>query len=280
MAQPVEIVIRAVDEFTPAFAGVDAALSALAERHASTQEALAVRLLAQDERSAQQREAQQEAAQQRERQALAAHHAAMLAAEQHFAQQLQSLDATLAAARLETFARLTQSLRALAESHGGTLARTAKALAIAEALVSAYLAGSKALASVPFPFNIAAAAAVTAQGLATVERIRNVAVAHGGLERVPEDATFLLQRGERVLSAAQNRDLTRFLDTAQQPAGGAGAVTIQNLTIRVLDNATSAEALLTMERAALRQVVAERIVPMLDELARLGIRPRFVRENT
>jgi hypothetical protein len=339
VSNPVEIVIRAVDQYTPAFTGLDAALGraeqtgrqagdalagvgrsvggvaeagvaadaaltgfvaaagerlaaldtqrqeALAAQSAQTEaaaQALADRLLAVDEAGGAQREAARGARFTREQAAVQAQHAALLAIEQRFAHQLVALDATVAAARLETFRQLAASLLSLAQAHGGALARGAQALAIAEALISAYLAGSKALASVPFPFNLAAAAAVTAQGLATVERIRGVHIAHGGLEQVPEDATFLLQRGERVLSAPQNRDLTRFLDErgGAPGAGGAGGVVIEQLTVHVLEHATNADALLAMDPAQLRQVVSERIIPMLDDLARLGIRPRFVTDNT
>lgn len=338
MSNPVEIVIRAVDAFSPAFAGLDTALrrtegsgrqaqgalagvgasfvlvaqagegarSAVEDFAAGTGERLAAldaerqaaraelatqqedatqrlheRLLALDRAAATRRAAQREAAFAHEREVTAAHDAALIAMEQQTQGSLLALDERITALRLETARRRLDELQALAEGHGGALARTAKALAVAEALVAAYLAGNKALAAVPFPFNLAAAAAVTAQGLATVERIRNVNVAHGGVESVPEDATFLLQRGERVLSARQNRDLTRFLEAA--PNSGAapgGGVVIENLTIHVLENATAAQALLSMERAELRQVVSERLIPMLDELARLGIRPHFVEENT
>jgi hypothetical protein len=334
---PVEIVIRAVDQFSPVFtaldgvlqradasgrqagsalagmgmaftevaqagAGADAALAAftagaeqrlgaldeqrgasletMAAQHEAAAQQLSDRMLALDDSAAGQREGQQQAQFARERTRQAAQHTALLALETHFQQQLLTLDQAIATARLETFLRLTQALEALAESHGGALARSAKALAVAEALIAAYLAGSKALASVPFPFNLAAAAAVTAEGLATVERIRRVNIAHGGLEDVPQDGTFLLQSGERVLSAPQNRDLTRFLSDASGSAAENPRVVIQNLTIHVLENATNAQALLNMDTAALRQVVSDRIIPMLDDLARLGIRPRFISDNT
>jgi len=334
---PIEIVIRAVDQFSPVFtaldgvlqradasgrqaasalAGIDtafaqvaqagagadaaladftagaeqrlgaldeqrgAALQTMATQHEAAAQQLSDRLLALDGSAAEQREAQQQGQFAHERTRQAAQHTALLALETHFQQQLVSLDQAIATARLETFLRLTQSLEALAVAHGGALARGAKALAVAEALIAAYLAGSKALASVPFPFNLAAAAAVTAEGLATVERIRRVNIAHGGLEDVPADGTFLLQSGERVLSTPQNRDLTRFLSDAGGTGGQGPGLVIENLTIHVLENATSAQALLSMDTAALRQVVSERIIPMLDDLARLGIRPRFISANT
>ncbi|MEI9899701.1 MAG: hypothetical protein WDN31_05620 [Hyphomicrobium sp.] len=48
-----------------------------------------------------------------------------------------------------------------------------KAAAIAEALINTYLAVTKTMASLPWPFNIAAAAAQTAAGLAQVAQIRS-----------------------------------------------------------------------------------------------------------
>ena len=339
MSNAVEIVIRAVDEFSPSFQSLDAALQrtqgagrqaqgaladvggsfaqlaeasgsadaalaqfvtgaetrlseldaqrlaaleAMAAEHEAAAQDLNERLLAIDETATAQREAQQQGAQERERAARQAHYTGLLDQEARVQKQLADLELTTARMRLTIFKELLESLSALAGSHGAALARGAQALAIAEALIAAYLAGNKALGSVPFPYNLAAAAAVTAQGLATVERIRRVSIAHGGLELVPQEATFLLQRGERVLSAPQNRDLTRFLEGAprpdERPAGGAG-VTVQTLQINVLPNATNADALLRMDRNELRRVVSDRIIPMLDELARRGVRPNFTEAN-
>jgi hypothetical protein len=335
MPSPVEIVIRAVDEFGPAFTALDEALrrtdgagaaaqaalagvggslerlgdasadadAALAEfaagagarlgaldaertealeqlaaQHTEVAQRLADELLVLDEGSAATRLAQLQAQLARHQQVWQQHAAAVLAINTASVAARRAVEEHDAGEQLERTRQRLALLRSLAEGHGGTLARTAKALAVAEALIAAYLAGNKALAAVPFPFNLAAAAAVTAQGLASVERIRQVGVAHGGLEDVPEDGTFLLQRGERVLSANQNRELSRFLERGE-PSAPAG-VTIENLRVHVLENATSAAALLSMEPAELRQVVSERLVPMLDELARLGIRPHFVRGNT
>jgi hypothetical protein len=166
-----------------------------------------------------------------------------------------------------------EQLAELAASQGRAMAGTGKTLAIAAALIDTYRAANAALASVPYPLNFAAAALVLAEGLANVQKIRQVNVAHGGMQEVPEDSTFLLQRGERVLSAPQNRDLTRFLE-----GGGSagGSVTVQNLEIHLLENATAGQALLTMSRAEWRHVVTEKLIPALNELAALGIRPAFV----
>lgn len=58
----------------------------------------------------------------------------------------------------------------------GQETQAGKALASAGALINTYLAASDALKSVPFPFNFVAAAAVVANGLATVKRINETEV--------------------------------------------------------------------------------------------------------
>jgi hypothetical protein len=55
-----------------------------------------------------------------------------------------------------------------------------KAVSIAEAGVATYNAATKALAEVPFPFNFAAAAAVTAAGVANIARIASMQPGNGG----------------------------------------------------------------------------------------------------
>ncbi len=254
-------------------------LETLGAQQAQSAGALNEQLLALQADADERRVAQEQRTGERLRQERAAHLATMADLEQRAAVQMVALDQATASLRLSGYRVFADSLRALAQSQGRAMAQTAKALAVAQALVDTYLAANAMLAQVPYPLNFLAAAAVTAQGLANVQRIQQVNVAHGGLDSVPEDATFLLRQGERVVSPAQNRDLTDFLRI--QPASPAGGgMTVQNLTVHVLENATSAQALLTMDRGDLRRVVAERVIPALDELARLGIRPRFVESNT
>jgi hypothetical protein len=302
MPTDIAIVIEGVDRFSPVFAQLDAALGRAAEglgamarrqgeslhglaaQGAQAAQELGERLLAAQAAADKRRLAQERQANERLRLERAAHLARLAELEQRAAAQAAAVDAAALATRLSAYRAFAGSLQALALSQGRALAQAAKALAVAQALVDTYLAANAALAQVPYPLNFLAAAAVTAQGLANVQRIQQVSIAHGGLERVPEDATFLLRQGERVLSPAQNRDLTGFLraqrETGAAAPGPAPAMAVQNLTVHVLENASSAQALLEMDRAQLRRVVAERVIPALDELARLGIRPRFVESNT
>ena len=97
-----------------------------------------------------------------------------------------------------------------------------KAVAVTEATIAGILAVQKALASAPPPVNFAIAGMTAAITAANVAKISGIA--HGGLENVPAESTYLLQRGERVLSPEQNRDLTSALR-----GGGMGSTTVINI---------------------------------------------------
>lgn len=146
----------------------------------------------------------------------------------------------------------------------------AQMIAVPEAIINAYRAASNALADVrPYPLNIVAAAAALAQGFVQVANIRSVAsgIAHGGMEYVPKEQTYLLDRGERVLSPRQNEDLTAFLEG--QASGG---VTIESLSLHILENATNLDALRSMDKADWQDIVYERIIPALKDLKVAGFK--------
>ncbi|MCB5226196.1 phage tail tape measure protein [Alishewanella sp. 16-MA] len=48
-------------------------------------------------------------------------------------------------------------------------------------------------------------------------------MAHSGLDYIPQEGTWLLDKGERVLSPRQNEDLTRFLSAVESDSGRAGS---------------------------------------------------------
>lgn len=125
---------------------------------------------------------------------------------------------------------------------------------------TANMMASMALA--PFPLNLTAPAVGLAHG-ATIGALAPVAgAAHGGLENVPSESTFLLNKGERVLSPNQNRDLTDFLGGE----GGGG-----DINVEILPNATNADALLRMDKNDILDFTQEQIVPALQELKRKGV---------
>ncbi len=72
----------------------------------------------------------------------------------------------------------------------------------------------------------AAAAAAFASPLAatavTAATAGIAGMAHSGLDYIPQEGTWLLDKGERVLSPRQNEDLTRFLAAVDSGSGRAG----------------------------------------------------------
>ena len=80
-------------------------------------------------------------------------------------------------------------------------------------LVGPYLAGPMSWAAAGI--QIASAAKIKSLQVPQISGI-----AHGGLDYVPKETTFLLDEGERVLSPRQNKDLTRYLNERQNTTGG------------------------------------------------------------
>lgn len=117
-------------------------------------------------------------------------------------------------AKLQATASLFGSLGSLAETFGREGFEAAKALNSAQAFISGILAVQNTLASVPYPANIVAAAAVGIQTAANLARIQNAkapAFADGGI--VPgssfsgDRVTARLNSGEMVLNRSQQAEL-------------------------------------------------------------------------
>ena len=115
--------------------------------------------------------------------------------------------------------------------------------------------------------NTAIAAAITPGVIATGAALG--AIAHGGMDYVPNESTYLLQKGERVLSPNQNSDLTKFMKE-----GNGGGTTIQSLTIHVLENATNADAFAKMSPIELRNKLGKPIIDALNEMYKMGMKPK------
>lgn len=100
-----------------------------------------------------------------------------------------------------------------------------KAAAVAQAVINTYQSATgayAAMSAIPVvgpALGAAAAAAAIAAGMANVNAIRGQA--HNGLDYIPREGTWILDKGERVLSPRQNQDLTRFLGAVNQDNGRA-----------------------------------------------------------
>jgi len=109
-----------------------------------------------------------------------------------------------------------------------------KAAAIASSIV-AIQQGIAQAASLTFPANIGAMATVagaTAGLVSTIASTNIQGMAHDGIDSVPQTGTWLLQKGERVTTAATSAKLDRTLSNM----GSGGDVTIVNQTTGRVDN--------------------------------------------
>lgn len=134
-----------------------------------------------------------------------------------------------------------QGFKAMA-NQSKTAFKAYKAFSIGQALIKTYESATGAYAALaPIPvvgpaLGAAAAAAAVAMGLGQVRMIQQqqpAGIAHGGLDYVPSESTYVLQRGERVLSPRQNVEISeqvRRIDERSQSQGAGGNV---NLTVVV-----------------------------------------------
>jgi hypothetical protein len=135
-----------------------------------------------------------------------------------------------------------------AETYGAAFASTA-----AIPIIGPALAPGVATASVATML-----AGATASGTAgSAVGMAIAGAAHGGLTDVPREETYLLQRGERVVSPDQNRDLKEFM------AAGGGGRSIVIEAIQIINPMGTSQ---DWDRIA-----AEKIVPAINRQLRRGL---------
>lgn len=111
-----------------------------------------------------------------------------------------------------------------------------QAIAIGQAIINTELAATRAMAEGGFIMGIPMATAVRAMGYASVGLIAGqtvaglAGIAHGGKTSIPEESTWLLDKGERVLSPRQNADLTGYLSERKNNSQSGGNITV-NVTV-------------------------------------------------
>lgn len=162
----------------------------------------------------------------------------MWALEQEYALKDQTLAEQQASQRIAMYQSLFSGIAGLTKSFAGEQSAAyrvsfaiEKGFAIAQSVMAIQQAVAKAMA-VGFPANIPLIAQSVAQGAQVISSIKSVqapavaGIAHGGLENVPEEATYLLQKDERVLSPKQNKDLVKFMANGQKAS--TGGITINN----------------------------------------------------
>lgn len=137
------------------------------------------------------------------------------------------------AATLGTFSAVTGDAAAMLKELGAEsslvyklLFLTSKASSIAQAVVNTENAATKALTVDP---TGKLSSVTRGLGYASIGIMAGTAVAgmaHDGLDMIPREGTWLLDKGERVLSPRQNADLTEYLKRQQAPSGVSSNVNV------------------------------------------------------
>ena len=108
------------------------------------------------------------------------------------------------------------------------IAAIRRALLLKEAITLQGKAIMEAWGAAPFPANLPGVALTTLQtGLVLSDIMKGQA--HDGMDSLPSTGTYMLEKGERVLSTRANRDLTSFLANNSQGSKmrGPESVTLQ-----------------------------------------------------
>ncbi|MBJ3773745.1 phage tail tape measure protein [Klebsiella pneumoniae] len=120
--------------------------------------------------------------------------------------------------------------------------------------LQAQLAAFASTAAIPIvgpglaPAAMAAAAAITEPMVAAISAASLSGMAHDGIDAVPETGTWLLQKGERVTTAATSAKLDATLDRVANQSTGGG--TIYSPTISIPINGNPSDATLALVRKA------------------------------
>ncbi len=138
----------------------------------------------------------------------------------------------------DTFAQLTQSAKDSAGEQSSTyktMFAMQKAFSLASSLTAAWTAYTTAFAdpsAMTLAQKFAGGAAVMAAltpALATIASVSIDGMAHDGIDNIPKEGTWLLDKGERVVDSRTNSDLKNYLNEARNSNSGA-KITINNNT--------------------------------------------------
>ncbi|MGO2278041.1 MAG: hypothetical protein ACTH5U_04430 [Pseudomonadales bacterium] len=170
----------------------------------------------------------------------------MWALEQEYALKDQTLAEQQTSQRIAMYQSLFSGIAGLTKSFAGEQSTAYRIMfgieqgfAIAQAAMAIQQSIAKAM-TLGYPQNIPVIAETVGQGAQIVSNIKNITmggIAHGGLDYVPKEATYLLDKGERVLSPRQNKDLANFM--ANGSSRSQNKVTVNNYSNEKADVQTT-----------------------------------------
>lgn len=170
--------------------------------------------------------------------------------------------------RLDAYGQLLGGMAALSASMGKKAFMLSKALNLGQAIMSTYAGAAAALKDYAYPYNIIAAAAVIAFGMAQVAKIasQKPPQAKKGVDYVPADQTYQLHKGERVVPAETNKDLRAFLS-----GGQGGGMQIGSISLS-FPNLNSTADLKAMSNREWQDIIEQKMIPNMRRLAGAGIK--------
>ncbi|MCE0801980.1 tape measure protein [Buttiauxella sp. S04-F03] len=224
---------------------------------------------------------------------LQAYHEAGFATEQDFADKRHALYTTLLQKQSESQNKevlsYSQSASTIAGSMADTLAAigergsgaykvmfaASKAFGIAQATLNLSTAISQVMAD-PTATNpmlkFANMAAVAAAGASLISQVSAVGMAHDGIDNVPKEGTWLLDRGERVVDRRTNADLKDFLANG----GNSGSQPVQ-ITQHFTISGSGDKQLESMLQQAAQQGAKEGYQMVIQDFATNGQARKMVR---
>ncbi|ECG1719491.1 hypothetical protein D8Z03_17145 [Salmonella enterica] len=176
--------------------------------------------------------------------------------------------------QLQTQQQLFEGMAGLVQGFAGkstgayrTLFSISKAFHLADVIMASQDAIAKAWSSAPFPANLAAVAATAAKtGLLTaaVQSVTMQGMAHDGIDSVPREGTWLLDRGERVVDRRTNADLKTYLAKKQEGARVNNVVVNSNSSLTVNNNGQEKDDK-AMDYAAMVNNFGDRLTSRIKE---------------
>lgn len=139
----------------------------------------------------------------------------------------------------------------LAMGQSTATAAVAQAAVAGPAIATAYAPAAAMASLASFGSNSAPAMAGIASTTSLAESLALLGMAHDGIDSVPETGTWLLQRGERVVTAETSAKLDKQLDEAAKSRSQSGSVSIvfnQNTTDAKSQNQANAKAARQIQR--------------------------------
>jgi hypothetical protein len=169
--------------------------------------------------------------------------------------------------QLGTYADFLGGMAALSAQMGKKGFMLSKALNLGQAIMSTAAGAANALKDYAYPYNIIAAAAVIAFGMAQVAKIasQKPPQAKKGVDYVPADQTYQLHKGERVVPAETNKDLRAFLGSQ------GGGMTVGAVTLS-FPNLNSVADLKSMSNREWQDIIEQKMIPNMRRLAGAGIK--------